>query len=96
MTSEKRPLGQTGIEVTPIGLGVMQLSGRGLLTNSFLAQVAEGESNRIVQAALDGGINWFDTAAVYGGGRSERSLAGALSAAGASGLHQSKRRPRRR
>lgn len=84
MTSEKRPLGQTGIEVTPIGLGVMQLSGRGLLTNSFLAQVAEGESNRIVQAALDGGINWFDTAAVYGGGRSERSLAGALSAAGAS------------
>ena len=82
MTLEKRPLGQTGIDVTPIGLGVMQLSGRSLLTNNILAQVAEGESNRIVQAALDGGINWFDTAAVYGGGRSERSLARALSAAG--------------
>ena len=82
MTTEKRRLGQTGVEITPIGLGVMQLSGRGLLTNNVLAQVAEGESNRIVQAALDGGINWFDTAAVYGGGRSERSLAVALSAAG--------------
>ena len=83
MTAEKRRLGQTGVENHTHRASVSCSSrGRGLLTNNVLAQVAEGESNRIVQAALDGGINWFDTAAVYGGGRSERSLAAALSAAG--------------
>ncbi|NHI91650.1 MAG: aldo/keto reductase [Candidatus Lokiarchaeota archaeon] len=36
----------------------------------------------IVKAALDGGINWFDTAEAYGGGRSEKNLASALQALG--------------
>jgi aryl-alcohol dehydrogenase-like predicted oxidoreductase len=40
--------------------------------------------NAIVQAALDGGINWFDTAEAYGFGRSERGLSHALQAAGRS------------
>jgi aryl-alcohol dehydrogenase-like predicted oxidoreductase len=78
----KRQLGKTGIEVTPIGLGVMQLSGNGLLYRSMLSRVPQGEPNKIVKAALDGGINWFDTAEMYGRGRSERSLAEALSVAG--------------
>jgi aryl-alcohol dehydrogenase-like predicted oxidoreductase len=82
LTPDKRPLGQTGIHVTPIGLGLMQLSGPSRLTKGLLAPLAEGETDRIVNAALDGGINWFDTAAVYGGGRSERALAAALSARG--------------
>ena len=38
--------------------------------------------NATVQAGLDGGVNWFDTAELYGGGVSERSLATALKAAG--------------
>jgi len=38
--------------------------------------------NSIVSAALDGGINWFDTAEVYGKGYSERALANALKMAG--------------
>jgi len=38
--------------------------------------------NNIIKAALDGGINWFDTAEAYGGGRSERYLASALKANG--------------
>ena len=37
--------------------------------------------NQIIQAALDGGINWFDTAEMYGRGRSEQGLAQALQAA---------------
>ncbi len=82
MTLKKRRLGKTSIEVTPIGLGVMQFSGNGLPYRLMLSGVPEGETNVIVKAALDGGINWFDTAEMYGRGRSERCLAEALSNAG--------------
>ena len=82
MIMKKRQLGKTNIEVTPIGLGVMQFSGHGLLFRSMLSEIPEGETNTIVKTALDGGINWFDTAEMYGRGRSEQSLAEALSMAG--------------
>jgi aryl-alcohol dehydrogenase-like predicted oxidoreductase len=82
MALNKRRLGKTDIEVTPIGLGVMQFSGDGILYRSTLAAINEGDTDRIVQAALDGGINWFDTAEMYGLGRSERCLAQALFKAG--------------
>ena len=82
MTLNKRRLGKTDIEITPIGLGVMQFSGNGLMYRMMLSKVPEGETNPIVKAALDGGINWFDTAEMYGFGRSERCLAEALSMAG--------------
>jgi aryl-alcohol dehydrogenase-like predicted oxidoreductase len=36
------------------------------------------EVNKMVEIALDGGINWFDTAEVYGWGGSERALSKAL------------------
>ena len=78
----KRRLGKTDLEVTPVGLGVMQFSGNGLGFRWMLSKVSKGETKGIVKAALDGGINWFDTAEMYGFGRSERSLAEALSAAG--------------
>lgn len=81
-TVKKRMLGQTSIEITPIGLGVMQFSGNGLIFRQVLADVPEGETNKIVQAALDGGINWFDTAEMYGRGKSEKALADALTQAG--------------
>jgi aryl-alcohol dehydrogenase-like predicted oxidoreductase len=44
--------------------------------------VPEGETVAIVKAALDGGINWFDSAEMYGWGNSERALSEALSLAG--------------
>ena len=79
--NKKRRLGQTDIRITPIGLGVMQFSGRGIFRFMFPKLPAE-TMNSIVQAALDGGINWFDTAEVYGKGYSERALANALKMAG--------------
>ena len=82
MVLKKRQLGKTDIKITAIGLGVMQFSGNGLLFRSMLSEVPEGETNIIVKTALDGGINWFDTAEMYGRGHSEQSLAEALSAAG--------------
>jgi aryl-alcohol dehydrogenase-like predicted oxidoreductase len=79
----QRTLGKTGIQVTPIGLGVMEFAGGGTgMMRSAFPIIPQEEKNAIVQAALDGGINWFDTAELYGGGMSEASLAAALSAAG--------------
>jgi len=79
----QRTLGKTDIQVTPIGLGVMEFAGGGSgLMKSAFPVIAQEEKNAIIQAALNGGINWFDTAELYGGGMSESSLAAALKAAG--------------
>ena len=77
----KRTLGKTNIEVTPIGLGMMEFSGGGGLVGSAFPVIGQDEKNATVKAALDGGINWFDTAELYGAGVSEASLSTALKAA---------------
>ena len=79
---QKRHLGKTDISVSPIGLGVMEFSGGGGIMGRMFPVIPQEEKNAIIKAALDGGINWFDTAEAYGGGISERSLAAALKAAG--------------
>jgi aryl-alcohol dehydrogenase-like predicted oxidoreductase len=77
-------LGKTDILVTPIGLGVMEMAGGGGLTGRMFPVIPQEEKNAIIKAALDGGINWFDTAEMYGAGVSERSLVTGLKAAGKS------------
>lgn len=77
-----RRLGKTDIEITPIGLGTWQFSEGRTIHGLIWPKIEEGETNEIVKTALDGGINWFDTAEAYGGGRSERGLARALTNAG--------------
>ena len=77
-----RQLGKTGIMVTPVGLGVMEMAGGGGLIGSMFPIIPQEEKNAIIKAALDGGINWFATAEMYGAGVSERSLATGLKAAG--------------
>jgi len=77
-----RHLGKTDILVTPVGLGVMELAGGGGLVGRMFPVIPPEEKNAIIKAALDGGINWFDTAELYGAGLSERSLANGLQAAG--------------
>ena len=81
---ELRQLGKTDILVTPVGLGVMELAGGGGLIGRMFPVIPQEEKNAIIKAALDGGINWFDTAEMYGAGESERSLATGLKAAGKS------------
>lgn len=83
-TIETRSLGNTGIQVTPIGLGMMEFSGGGGMLGMVFPPIPQEQKNAIVKAALDGGINWFDTAEMYGGGVSEQSLAAALKANGKS------------
>ncbi len=65
---EYRQLGRAGVRVSAIGLG----------TNRFGGKVSQAEVNEIVAAALDLGVNFIDTADVYTGGESERTLGRAL------------------
>jgi aryl-alcohol dehydrogenase-like predicted oxidoreductase len=79
---EKRRLGSSDIEVTPIGLGCWQFSqGQGMMGKTW-AIIDQESITDIVRTALTGGINWFDTAEAYGGGRSEQTLSAALTALG--------------
>ena len=82
-TPTLRPLGKTNVRITAIGLGTMEFSGggRGMLGSAY-PKIGQEEKNAIVKAALDGGINWFDTAEFYGRGFSEASVAAALKSAG--------------
>ncbi len=64
-----RKLGTTGLKVSIVGLGC----------NNFGMRCDADQTREVVHAALDAGINFFDTADVYGGSRSEQFLGQALS-----------------
>jgi aryl-alcohol dehydrogenase-like predicted oxidoreductase len=80
-TKNLRPLGRTGIMLTPIGLGCWQFSKQNNMAGKFWPTLEDNLIERIVSLSIDGGINWFDTAEVYGGGESEKALSRALKAA---------------
>lgn len=69
---EKRKLGKSGIEVTVIGLGLWAIGG------DQWGATDDQESLDTIDAALDAGINFFDTADVYGSGHSETLLGQAM------------------
>ncbi len=71
-----RPLGNTGISVSEIGFGTGGIS-RLMVGDDHEAQL------RAVRSALDGGVNFFDTAMGYGSGKSEANLGAALNRLGA-------------
>jgi aryl-alcohol dehydrogenase-like predicted oxidoreductase len=66
-----RRLGRTNFEVSEVSLGTWQIGGS-------WGSVSEKDAKRILHAAIDQGINFFDTADVYGDGRSERLIAQAI------------------
>jgi aryl-alcohol dehydrogenase-like predicted oxidoreductase len=61
---EYRRLGDSGLKVSVVGLG----------TNNFGGRTDEAASRRVIDAAIDAGINLFDTADVYGRGKSEEII----------------------
>src|SRR4051812_44779159 len=67
---ELRPLGRTGVSVSKLCLGAMMFGSWG--------NPDHDESIRIIHAALDAGINFVDTADVYGEGESEEIVGKAL------------------
>lgn len=67
-----RPFGQTGIRVSEIGLGCWQFGGD-------FGPVDNEEAEATMEAAIQVGINFFDTANVYGSGQSESWIGNYLS-----------------
>jgi NDP-hexose C3-ketoreductase / dTDP-4-oxo-2-deoxy-alpha-D-pentos-2-ene 2,3-reductase len=63
---EYRPLGRTGVRVSPLMLGTMNF---GMRAQGGGVQTDEDEAFRIMDRGLELGLNFFDTANVYGDGR---------------------------
>lgn len=75
-----RQLGNSDLKITPIGYGAWAIGG-GNWEFAWGAQ-DDDESVKAIERALDAGINWIDTAAVYGLGHSEEVVAKALKRSG--------------
>jgi aryl-alcohol dehydrogenase-like predicted oxidoreductase len=73
---ETRQLGNSDMHLTPIGYGAWAIGG-GNWEFGWGAQ-DDDESIRTIEHALDCGINWIDTAAIYGLGHSEEVVAKAI------------------
>ena len=82
-TDETIPLGQTALRVPPLGLGTWQWGDA--MFWGYGKGYAEDEIRAAFEASLAAGITFFDTAEVYGRGRSERFL-GRFSAGRRDGL----------
>lgn len=65
-------LGETGLSVTPICFGCWQMG------QTYWGKVPEEQLTEAVHAAIDAGINFFDTADAYGDGQAEEILGRAL------------------
>jgi aryl-alcohol dehydrogenase-like predicted oxidoreductase len=73
-----RFLGNTGIKVSELCFGTMTFGGRGGW--KVVGELGQKEADALVGMAVDGGINFFDTADVYSEGLSEEMLGKALGA----------------
>ena len=71
-----RPLGATGLEITRVGFGAWAIGGGGW--EFGWGPQHDNESIAAIHQALDLGVNWIDTAAAYGFGRSEQIVGRAL------------------
>ena len=67
----RRRVGRTVIEVTAIGLG-------GAPLGNLMGALDDDEASATIEAGLDGGVRYFDTAPFYGYGLSERRIGNVL------------------
>ena len=72
-----RPLGNSGLRVSALGFGAGTFGGTGPLFSAW-GDTGEAEARRLLDIALDAGVNVVDTADVYSDGASERILGAAL------------------
>jgi aryl-alcohol dehydrogenase-like predicted oxidoreductase len=71
-TMQYKTLGNTGLLVSILSLGTMTFSGKGFY--GAIGAVDQAGADELVKAAIEGGINVFDTADAYSEGESERTL----------------------
>ncbi len=79
---EYKHLGRTGLIVSAVGLGCGNFGGIGSAPAFFGKGETEEAAFAVMEAAWEMGINWFDTANAYGGGRSETYIGNWLRAKG--------------
>jgi 1-deoxyxylulose-5-phosphate synthase len=77
-----RRLGSTGLKVSRLGLGCGNFGGIGSAPAFFGMGESEEQARELMDRAFDAGINFFDTANAYGGGRSETWIGRWLKAKG--------------
>jgi len=73
---ETRWLGNSDMRISILGIGAWAIGGAGWVGS--MGPQNEGDSIPAIHAALDHGMNWIDTAALYGLGHSEEVVAQAL------------------
>jgi aryl-alcohol dehydrogenase-like predicted oxidoreductase len=73
---QTRQLGNSDLHITPLGVGAWAMGGGGWQFS--WSHQDDSASIAAIHAALDAGMNWIDTAAVYGLGHSEEVVANAL------------------
>jgi aryl-alcohol dehydrogenase-like predicted oxidoreductase len=76
----QRELGRSGIKVSAMGIGLWAIGGPWTINGGAAGwgEVDDDESIRAIHAAMEAGINFFDTAANYGAGHSEKVFAKAI------------------
>ncbi len=85
---EKRTLGKNGFPVSVVGLGTWQLG-------ADWGNVAESDALAVLDTAAENGVTFFDTADVYGDGRSETFIGGWLASNPGAGVHVATKMGRR-
>jgi len=75
---DRRPLGPTDLLISRVGVGTAPIGSRPGEWWVNWGPQDDGDSVRAIQAALDGGVNWVDTAPFYGWGHAEEVVGRAL------------------
>ncbi len=75
---KNRKMGASELMVSPLGLGSWQFSRGNGMVGKYWPAITDDTVDAIVKATLEAGVNWFDTAEIYGNGESEKALAAAL------------------
>lgn len=79
---EKRKLGNSDLQITPVGFGAWAIGGSGW--DFAWGPQEDADSIAAIRRSIELGVNWIDTAAVYGVGHSEEVVAEALKVLGGS------------
>ncbi len=77
-----RRLGKSELMVSPLGLGCWQFSKQNSFAGKYWPDLDDDLIRNIVEKSIQGGINWFDTAELYGKGASEKALSRSLAGLG--------------
>ena len=89
---QTRQLGYSDLHITPLGIGAWAMGGAGWAFS--WGPQDDNDSIAAIRAGLDHGLNWIDTAAIYGLGHSEEVVARAVARRFSQALRLHQVRPR--